>query len=181
MRTTLGRIESGGALFCRGSFCVGLLRGREEVEGDVGGLELLRFGVGDVVGQAAVGTGSRGWRWGAALRDGCGVASGQHAAGDRFGVAFDAAELAGDHDARVGLELQGFREQAGRVDVGVAVDLAVAQEGRVFEAGDEAEDARLLAELQVVLEADEVVAVGAEVLLTKLDARRRASGRSSGR
>ena len=57
----------------------------------------------------------------------------------------------------------------GRVDVGVAVDLAVAQEGGVFEAGDEAEDAVLLAELEVVLEADEVVAVGAEVFLAELD------------
>ncbi len=58
-------------------------------------------------------------------------------------------------------ELQGLGEQCGSVDVGVAMDLAVAQEGRVFEAGDEAEDAGLLAELEVVLEADEVVGVGA--------------------
>ena len=35
------------------------------------------------------------------------------------------------------------------------------EEGCVFEAGDKAEDAVLLAELQVVLEADEVVGVGA--------------------
>ena len=35
----------------------------------------------------------------------------------------------------------------GGVDVGVAVDLAVAEEGGVFEARDEAEDAGLLAEL----------------------------------
>ena len=69
----------------------------------------------------------------------------------------------------MGAELEGFGEQRGRVDVGVAVDLAVAQEGGVLEAGDEAQDARLLAEFQVVLEADQVVAVGAEVLLAKLD------------
>jgi hypothetical protein len=50
------------------------------------------------------------------------------------------------------------------------MDLAVAQEGRVLEAGDHAQDARLLAELEVVLEADEVVAVGAEVFLAELDA-----------
>ncbi len=55
------------------------------------------------------------------------------------------------------------------MDVGVAVDLAVAEERCVFEAGDEAEDAGLLAELEVVLEAYEVVAVGAEVLLAELD------------
>ena len=43
---------------------------REEVEGDVGGLEVLCFGVGDVVGEAAVGAEAGGgcglrrrWRW----------------------------------------------------------------------------------------------------------------------
>ena len=69
----------------------------------------------------------------------------------------------------MGAELERLGEQRGGVDVGVAVDLAVAQEGRVLEAGDEAQDAGLFAELEVVLEADEVVAVGAEVLLAKLD------------
>ena len=103
------------------------------------------------------------------LREGCGVAAGEHAGGDGFGVAFDAGELAGDQDGGVGAELEGFGEERGGVDVGVAVDLAVAEERCVFEAGDEAEDAGLLAELEVVLEADEVVAVGAEVFLAELD------------
>jgi len=48
------------------------------------------------------------------------------------------------------------------------VDLAVAEEAGVFEAGDEAQDAGLLAELEVVLEADEVVAVGAQIFLAEL-------------
>ncbi len=69
----------------------------------------------------------------------------------------------------MGFELQGLGEQRGRVDVGVAVDLAVAQEGRLLEAGDEAEDAGLLAVLEVVLEADEIVTVGAQILLAELD------------
>ena len=69
----------------------------------------------------------------------------------------------------MGFELEGFGEERGGVDVGVAVDLAVAEEVGVFEAGDEAEDSVLLAELEVVLEADEVVAVGAEVFLAELD------------
>ncbi len=103
------------------------------------------------------------------VREGGGVAAGEEAAGDGLGVAFDAGELAGDEDAGVGAELERFGEQRGGVDVGVAVDLAVAQEGRVLEAGDEAEDAGLLAELEVVLEADEVVAVGAEIFLAELD------------
>ena len=65
--------------------------GWEQVEGDVGGLEALGFGVGDVVGQAAVGAGSGRGRWGAALRYGCGVDACEHAGGDGFGVAFDSA------------------------------------------------------------------------------------------
>ena len=40
-----------------------------------------------------------------------------------------------------------FIEQGGRADVGVAVDLAVAQEAGIFKAGNQAEDAGLLTEL----------------------------------
>ena len=69
----------------------------------------------------------------------------------------------------MGAELEGFGEEAGGVDVGVAVDLAVAEEFGVFEARDEAEDAGLFAEFHVVLEAYEVVAVGAEGFLAELD------------
>ncbi len=141
----------------------------EEVEGDVGGLEALGFAVGDVVGERAVGAQAGSGDRLAAVGEGCGVAAGEHAAGDGFGVAFDAGELAGDEDRWVGAELEGLGEQRGGVDVGVAVDLAVAEELRFFQAGDEAEDAGLLAELEVVLEAYEVVGVGAEVLLAELD------------
>ena len=66
-------------------------------------------------------------------------------------------------------ELQRFGEERGGVDVGVAMDLAEAEEGGVLKAGDEAEDAGLLGELEVILEADEVVGVGAEVFLAELD------------
>ena len=53
----------------------------------------------------------------------------------------------------MGSELQGFGEQRGCVNVGVAVDLAVAEEGGVLEAGDQAENASLLAKLEVILKA----------------------------
>ena len=56
------------------------------------------------------------------------------------------------------------------MDVGVAVDLAVAEEGGVLEAGDEAKDSLLFGILQVVLEAYEIIGVGPEVLLTELHA-----------
>ena len=50
--------------------------GWEEVEGDVGGLEFLCFGVGDVVGQRAVGAEAGRGHGCSALREGCGVAAG---------------------------------------------------------------------------------------------------------
>ncbi len=49
------------------------------------------------------------------------------------------------------------------------MDLAVAEKLGVLEAGDEAKDARLLAEPHVVLEADQVEALGAQIFLAKLD------------
>ena len=69
----------------------------------------------------------------------------------------------------MGAELEGFGEETGGVDVGVAVDLAEAEEGGVFEAGDEAEDTFLFGVFEVILEAYEVVGVGSEVLLAELD------------
>ena len=54
------------------------------------------------------------------------------------------------------------------------MDLAVAQELGLFQAGDEAQHARLFAELHVVLETHQVEALGAQVLLAELHARIRA-------
>ena len=107
----------------------------KEVEGDVGGLEVFGFGVGDVVGERAVCAEAGRGRGGFAVREGCGVDAGEHARGDGFGIAFDAGELTGDHDVWMGLELEGFGEQRRCVDVGVAVNLAVAEEGRVSRPG----------------------------------------------
>ena len=56
----------------------------------------------------------------------------------------------------------------GRVDVGVAVDLPVAQEPRVLQAGNQAQHAGLIAELQVILKADQVVGIGAQIFLPQL-------------
>ena len=73
----------------------------EQIEGDVGGLEVLAFGVGDVVRQRAVGGEARGGCGCLAAGEGGGEASGEQAGGDGFGVAFDAGELAGDEDVGV--------------------------------------------------------------------------------
>jgi len=47
--------------------------------------------------------------------------------------------------------------------------LAVAQEARVLKSRNEAQDAGLVAPFQVILEADEVVAVGAQILFAQLN------------
>ena len=57
------------------------------------------------------------------------------------------------------------------------MDLPVAQEARVFEAGNQPQNAGLLAELQMILEADQVVTVGAQIFLAQLhDRPRRLAG-----
>ena len=156
--------------FVADAFAEFFFEGWEKVERDVGWGELFGFGMGDVVGEGAVGGEAGGGGGLGAVGESCSVASGEEAGGYRFGIAFDAGELAGDEDGGVSFELEGFGEERGGVDVGVAVDLAVAEESGVFEAGDEAEDAGLFAEFEVVLEANEVVGVGAEVFLAELDA-----------
>src|SRR5262252_7289333 len=90
------------------------------------------------------------------------------AGGDRFHVAFDAADLSGEENAGMVLHLQSFAQERWSVDVCVAVNLAVSQETRVFEARDQAKDAGLLAKLEVILKSDEVVGVGAQIFLAEL-------------
>src|SRR3954451_7384050 len=48
------------------------------------------------------------------------------------------------------------------------MNLAVAQESRIFQTRDQAEDARLLGESQMILKADDVVGIGAQIFLSKL-------------
>src|SRR6266496_3049834 len=66
------------------------------------------------------------------------------------------------------LHLERLFQERRRVDVGIAMNLAVAEELRILKTRDHAHDARLLAELQMVLKAHEIVGVGTEILLPKL-------------
>ena len=60
------------------------------------GLKFCRIGVSDVVGKRSEGRGSRGRGGVGAGGQRGGVESGHEAGGDRFDVAFDAADLAGE-------------------------------------------------------------------------------------
>src|SRR5437868_1855066 len=48
------------------------------------------------------------------------------------------------------------------------MDLAIAQEASVFKAGNQTQHARLLAEFQMVLEADQVIGIRPQILLPQL-------------
>ncbi len=80
------------------------------------GWKSLGVGVADVVGERAVGAGAgRGDGFGVERRavhatgESGGGESGEQAGGDGFDVALDAGELAGEDEARVLLQLQGWR------------------------------------------------------------------------
>ncbi len=77
--------------------------------------------------------------------------------------------------------MQRGREQRRRVDVGVAVDLAEAQKLGAFEARNQAQNARLFGEFQVILKAHQVETVGAQVFLAQAARRRRGGGRCADR
>src|ERR1017187_259636 len=111
---------------------------REEVEGDVGGLVILRVGRRDIVAERAQGGRARQGARGRAESESGGVHAGREPGGDGFDVAFDAGNLAGEKDFGVCAQLQRGGEEGGGVDVGVAVDLAEAQEFGVPQAGNEA-------------------------------------------
>ncbi len=68
-------------------------------------------------------------------------------------------------------QLQRGVEQRRSVDVGIAVDLPVAQKLGVLETRNQTHDPLLFGEAQVVLEADQVVAVRAQILLPQLHGR----------
>src|SRR5579862_9275091 len=87
----------------------------QQVEGDVGGLVIFRIGAGNVSAQRS--DRSFAWKRGMAGSD----AAGDQPGGDRFDVAFDAGNLAGEKNIRRVAELKSGREQRGAVDISVAM------------------------------------------------------------
>src|SRR5471032_2657328 len=88
--------------------------------------------------------------------------------GNRFHVAFHTRNLAGKKHGRAAAQLQRRSQQSRRIDVGVPVDLAEPQELRLFQARNQPQHPRLVAEFHVVLKADQVETLGAQVFLPKL-------------
>src|ERR1035438_654483 len=96
----------------------GLVELREEVEGDVGGLVILRVGRGDVVAERAEGGRARQGARGRAEGESGGVHAGHESGGDGLHVAFDAGNLAGEEGFGAPAQLQSGSEEGGGVDVG---------------------------------------------------------------
>src|SRR4029077_7403179 len=77
-------------------------------------------------------------------------------------------DLSCEEDGRPRPQLQSWRKKRRRVDVRIPVNLAKTEKLSMFEARNHAQDARLLAELQVILKADKIVTVGAQIFLPQL-------------
>ena len=116
---------------------------------------------------SAVSTGGGGRLLAAQL--GGGEAGGEDADGGAFDIAFAAGDLAGEADVGLRLQAKFAVQQPGRIDEAVAVDAAEPRELGIFEAGDGAEDADLLAMLQLGLEADHVPQGAERIVLAQLD------------
>ncbi len=154
----------------------GQLHRREQPEVDVHRLERRTAGVvghldvaaGDVIDERAVRRrcGRHGPRQTPGLRGG--GAAGEKPGGGALHIALDAGDLSGEAQPRHGVEPQLTVDEARRVEERVAVQPAEPGELGALQAGDGAEQADLLAVLQLGLEADHVVERAQRVVLAQL-------------
>src|SRR5258708_4003305 len=142
---------------------------REQAEIDVHRLEGGGIGAaGDVAQQSAHGR-RRGWRDGYKTPPlGGGELAGHESDGSAFDIAFAAGDLAGEAQARHRLQAQGRIEQTRTVEKRVAVQPAQPRELGLLQAGDCAEEPRLLAVLELGLEAHDVPQGAERVVLAEL-------------
>jgi len=129
----------------------------QQIEGDVGGLKVFRIGVSDVHDDRPQRALPRRRDQRLALSHRCGVQASQHPCCNGFRVALDARYLSSKENLRETAQLQCGCEQRRSIDVGVAMDLAIAQKLRILESRDQPQHPCLIAVFQVILEADQVV------------------------
>ena len=101
----------------------------------------------------------------------------QHARGDGFRIPFHAGELSRNQNARSRLQLQRLRQQRGRVDIRIAMNLAIPQKLCVFESRNHPQNPRLLAKLQMILKSNQIVTIRAQILAAQLHRRVRPTPR----
>ena len=129
---------------------------------------VLDVAAGDVGEQRAVRRGRRRRHEQLAEPLGGGEAAGEQPDRGGFHIALAAGDLAGKAQPRLGLEPQRRVEQLRRIEEGVAVQAAEPRELGPLQARNGAEDARLLAVLQLGLEADHVEQRAELVVLAQL-------------
>src|ERR1700751_5296928 len=88
--------------------------------------------------------------------------------GDRFHVTLDTTDLACEQHTWMCLHLQRIPHKCRPVDVSIPMNLSVAQESGVLESRDQSQHAALVSELQVILKADEIVRIRAQIFLPQL-------------
>ncbi len=123
---------------------------------------------GDVFDQGAHGRFRRRRRQIAAQRLGGGQTAGQQAHGRALDIALDPGHLAGEAQARNGLQPHLLVQQLRAVQEGVAVQAPQTRELGVLQTRDHAEDVGLGAVLQLGLEADHVEQGAQRIVLTQL-------------
>ena len=94
--------------------------------------------------------------------------SGQQAGCNRFHVTFHATNLPREENPRVRLHLQSLAQQSRRINVRITMNLSVTQKSRILQTRDQPQHTRLIAKLQMILEADQVVRIRPQVLLPQL-------------
>jgi hypothetical protein len=97
------------------------------------------------------------------------VDAGQDPCAERFGVALHPGQLAGKEHWRTRAGSEAGAQAPGTVDVGIAVDAAIAKELRLGQPGNRAEDALLLGNPESGLEPDQVPHLAGPILATELD------------
>src|SRR5215470_5888370 len=120
----------------------------KQIKSYVRGLKVAGIGIANVVHQRSKRARARRRRGTEALTQPRNMDSRKQSHGDGFGVALNTGNLSGKKDIGMLLQIERLGQQRRRVDVGVAMNLSIAQEARIFQAGNKAQHARLLTKLQ---------------------------------
>src|SRR5256712_635076 len=151
---------------------------RHDTEGDVRRLVVRRIGVRHVIRESANCRRARWRRRRLAFHKRCRVQAGDQSRCGRLDVAFDAGHLAGEEHRGADADLPRFGEHRGTIHVGIAVHHSETDKLRLLESRDEPQDARLIAPLDLRLEADEAEVIAGQVVLPELHGRVRLAARS---
>ena len=102
-------------------------------------------------------------------RNADGVYAGEPAGRDRFDIAFDAGDLAGEEQTRICAGREVFVQYLWRIDKCIPVYLAKLQKLGVLQARNQLQNPLLLAVTQMILKSDQPIGVGHHIFLPQLN------------